>query len=101
MSNVMISLTTFVFWSILAILEHYGYFKPNIPLLPLLNCGISLNESAIGGFDSNSFIKNPKIMFGNEAKPHSFPWVVSLRAKNYRNVHFCGGVIIHPLYVIR
>ncbi|XP_028649216.2 chymotrypsin-like elastase family member 2A [Erpetoichthys calabaricus] len=44
-----------------------------------------------------------RIVSGNEAKPHSWPWQVSLQvrprgSKNY--VHVCGGTLIHKNWVM-
>ena len=96
MSSLSITLLTL---TILSILGHFGLFKPNKPLLPIKNCGISFLEPIFADISLN-FSKNIKIIHGSEVKPNSFPWIVSLRANKYRNVHFCGGVIISQLYII-
>ena len=38
-----------------------------------------------------------RIVNGFEAKPHSFPWVVSLQ---YKDVHDCGGVILDQYHIL-
>jgi len=40
-----------------------------------------------------------KIVGGEEAEPHEFPWQVSLRRK-YDNFHFCGGSILNENTVV-
>ncbi|CAF1267162.1 unnamed protein product [Adineta ricciae] len=38
-----------------------------------------------------------RIVGGQEAKPHSWPWLVSLQ---YRGNHFCGGTLIDAYHVL-
>ncbi|KAJ6661622.1 hypothetical protein lerEdw1_013861 [Lerista edwardsae] len=57
------------------------------------NCGIAY-------FQPNIFAK---IILGNEARPHSWPWQVSLQARlkpSDRFVHVCGGTLIHRHWVL-
>ena len=93
MSSLTVNFSTFILWTLLSFL---GLLKPNLPLTRQPNCGIAFIQPIL----SNS-LKNTKIMYGNEARPNSFPWIVSLRAKKYNNVHFCGGVLISNQYVLR
>uniref|UniRef100_A0A8C1L4L7 Zgc:112285 n=1 Tax=Cyprinus carpio TaxID=7962 RepID=A0A8C1L4L7_CYPCA len=39
-----------------------------------------------------------RIVSGNDARPHSWPWQVSLGSKYY--VHVCGGTLIHKNWVL-
>ncbi|XP_074152191.1 chymotrypsin-like elastase family member 2A [Sminthopsis crassicaudata] len=44
-----------------------------------------------------------RIIQGREARPHSWPWQVSLQARvqgSHRFVHVCGGTLIHPSWVL-
>uniref|UniRef100_A0A8D0BKY0 Peptidase S1 domain-containing protein n=1 Tax=Salvator merianae TaxID=96440 RepID=A0A8D0BKY0_SALMN len=57
------------------------------------NCGIAY-------FQPNIFAK---IIAGNEARPHSWPWQVSLQARakpGDQFVHVCGGTLIHKHWVL-
>ncbi|KAL8186862.1 UNVERIFIED_CONTAM: hypothetical protein K2H54_016987, partial [Gekko kuhli] len=57
------------------------------------NCGIAY-------FQPNIFAK---IISGNEARPHSWPWQVSLQTRSRpsdRFVHVCGGTLIHRRWVL-
>ncbi|XP_015271175.1 PREDICTED: chymotrypsin-like elastase family member 2A, partial [Gekko japonicus] len=57
------------------------------------NCGIAY-------FQPNIFAK---IISGNEARPHSWPWQVSLQTRSRpsdRFVHVCGGTLIHKRWVL-
>ena len=100
MAGLTITLLTLTLGTVLALLSHFGFFKPNIPL-PILQrkCGIPSIEPTLNELNLNT-IKIPKIMFGEEARPNSYPWIVSLRAKKFGNAHFCGGAIIEHQYVL-
>ncbi|XP_054838372.1 chymotrypsin-like elastase family member 1 [Eublepharis macularius] len=57
------------------------------------NCGVPY-------FQPNIFAK---IISGNEARPHSWPWQVSLQARSKPSdkfVHVCGGTLIHKRWVL-
>ncbi|XP_044275995.1 elastase-1-like [Varanus komodoensis] len=57
------------------------------------NCGVAY-------FQPNVFAK---IIAGNEARPHSWPWQVSLQVRSTprdRFVHVCGGTLIHKRWVL-
>ncbi|XP_020852702.1 chymotrypsin-like elastase family member 2A [Phascolarctos cinereus] len=44
-----------------------------------------------------------RIIQGSEARPHSWPWQVSMQAwvqGSQRFVHVCGGTLIHPSWVL-
>ena len=40
----------------------------------------------------------PRVVGGNNAKEHSWPWQISLRIGNY--LHICGGSLITPNWVL-
>uniref|UniRef100_A0A3Q3XDI1 Plasminogen n=1 Tax=Mola mola TaxID=94237 RepID=A0A3Q3XDI1_MOLML len=55
------------------------------------------------GLECGSQVHKPKRCFGRivggcESKPHSWPWQISLR--NSQGVHFCGGTLIDPQWVL-
>ena len=39
-----------------------------------------------------------RVVNGNNARPHSWPWQISLRSS--RGNPFCGGSLIHPQWVV-
>jgi len=39
-----------------------------------------------------------RVVNGHNALPHAWPWQVSLRLNS--GYHFCGGTLIHPLWVV-
>lgn len=45
-------------------------------------------------------IRGRRIVGGNQAKPHSYPWLVSLSKKTNRSMHICGGTLIGLRHVI-
>lgn len=40
------------------------------------------------------------IVGGQEASGNKWPWQVSLRANDTYWMHFCGGSLIHPQWVL-
>ncbi|GAA6226940.1 plasminogen isoform X1 [Lates japonicus] len=55
------------------------------------------------GLDCGTPVTKPKRCFGRivggcVSKPHSWPWQISLRTTG--EVHFCGGTLIHPQWVL-
>ncbi|KAG7219108.1 hypothetical protein INR49_019316 [Caranx melampygus] len=55
------------------------------------------------GMDCGTPVNKPKRCFGRivggcVSKPHSWPWQISLRTNT--GVHFCGGTLIHPQWVL-
>ncbi|KAM6992248.1 plasminogen [Tautogolabrus adspersus] len=55
------------------------------------------------GLKCGSPVTKPKRCFGRivggcVSKPHSWPWQISLRTNT--GVHFCGGTLIHPQWVL-
>uniref|UniRef100_A0A4W6D827 Plasminogen n=1 Tax=Lates calcarifer TaxID=8187 RepID=A0A4W6D827_LATCA len=55
------------------------------------------------GLDCGTPVNKPKRCFGRIvggclSKPHSWPWQISLRTTG--EVHFCGGTLIHPQWVL-
>lgn len=49
------------------------------------------------GHASNRFAR---IMGGQDAVPHSYPWMVSLSKRSLNNLHLCGGVLITHRHVL-
>lgn len=41
-----------------------------------------------------------RIMGGQDAMPHSYPWMVSLAKRSMNNLHLCGGVLITRRHVL-
>ena len=41
-----------------------------------------------------------RIMGGQDAVPHSYPWMVSLAKRSLNNLHLCGGVLITRRHVL-
>jgi len=41
-----------------------------------------------------------RIMGGQDAVPHSYPWMVSLAKRSLNNLHLCGGVLITQRHVL-
>ncbi|XP_060622831.2 chymotrypsin-like elastase family member 1 [Anolis sagrei] len=57
------------------------------------NCGVAY-------FQPNIYAK---VVAGNEARPHSWPWQVSLQVRSRPSdkfVHVCGGTLIHKRWVL-
>ncbi|CAF0730459.1 unnamed protein product [Didymodactylos carnosus] len=49
---------------------------------------------------SKTSIRFSRIMGGQDAVPHSYPWMVSLAKRSINNQHLCGGVLITRQHVI-
>ncbi|CAF3345935.1 unnamed protein product [Rotaria socialis] len=58
----------------------------------------SCNTTAPCGCSKNAVNINSRIVGGEPAASHSWAWAVSLRVRN--GLHFCGGSIISPHYVL-
>ena len=41
-----------------------------------------------------------RIMGGQDAVPHSYPWMISLSKRSLNNLHLCGGVLLTQRHVI-
>ena len=41
-----------------------------------------------------------RIMGGQEAAPHSYPWMVSLAKRSLNNLHLCGGVLVTRRHIL-
>ncbi|CAF4677139.1 unnamed protein product, partial [Rotaria magnacalcarata] len=39
-------------------------------------------------------------MGGQDAAPHSYPWMVSLAKRSLNNLHLCGGVLLTRRHVL-
>merc|ERR1711970_674982 len=60
---------------------------------------IALLLALVSSVYAASLNQGDKIVGGEEAEPHEFPWQVSLRRK-YDNFHFCGGSILNENTVV-
>ena len=59
----------------------------------------SCNRNATCGCgDSNVIISSSRIVGGEDAVPHSWPMIVSIRMGEYE--HTCGGTILSELYIL-
>ncbi|CAF2871195.1 unnamed protein product [Rotaria sp. Silwood2] len=69
----------------------YKNTLPSKPIDPLRNgaCG----RSQI----TNRF---SRIMGGQDAVPHSYPWMISLTKRSLNNLHLCGGVLLTRRHVL-
>ena len=57
-------------------------------------CGIAEHNS----YNQASY-RNPYIVGGREARPHAYPWQVSLR-RFFDCYHFCGGSLVSEKWVV-
>jgi len=55
--------------------------------------------TALAGLATCASLDKDRIVGGEEATPHEFPWQVSLRRKS-DNFHFCGGSVLNENTVI-
>lgn len=62
---------------------------PSIQQYSVSQCGITYQQPYLRS--------SLRIVNGYQAKPHSFPWAVSLQ---YRGAHDCGGVIIDQRHIL-
>lgn len=79
------------------------------PVIPQAECGMPCMDGGLSLSSvlcsNSSMINSFRILNGQSARAHSFPWMASIRAKSDHNaakrlVHFCGGAIIYPQYVL-
>lgn len=71
-----------------------NFYKNNLPFKhhdPLSNEACGKNQI------SNVFAR---IMGGQDAIPHLYPWMVSLTKRALKNMHICGGVLITKSHVL-
>ncbi|XP_054715760.1 plasminogen-like [Uloborus diversus] len=47
-----------------------------------------------------TFSSADRMVGGRVARPHSWPWQVSLRLKTHSHSHFCGGTLINDQWVL-
>ena len=57
-------------------------------------CGVAAVPPSV---PVNGFVQGGRIVGGTPAKPHSWPWQVSI---NYDGTHVCGGTILSQNYVV-
>jgi len=66
----------------------------------VFSCGKPFVDPMVGGQTPDEPLTSSfpldRVMGGEEAVPHSFPWQVSVRAGK----HFCGGALIRPDWVL-
>ena len=71
-----------------------SYFKNSLPS----NRADQLASWACGRSQITS--RFSRIMGGQDAAPHSYPWMVSLAKRSMNNLHLCGGVLVTRRHVI-
>ncbi|CAF1577367.1 unnamed protein product [Adineta steineri] len=71
-----------------------NFYKNTLPF----NQADQLSNWACGRSQiSNRFAR---IMGGQDAVPHSYPWMVSLTKRSLNNIHLCGGTLITQRHVL-
>merc|ERR1712212_1115058 len=69
--------------------------------LLLVATGVHGEEIVCGEPEIAPKFPGQKILNGEEATPHSFPWQVSITgALNYDADHYCGASILSPSWVL-
>jgi len=71
-----------------------NFYKNTLPsnqIDPLANWACGRSQT------TNRFAR---IMGGQDAVPHSYPWMVSLTKRSLNNLHLCGGVLITRRHVL-
>ena len=72
--------------------------KKNTPSpTPLLKYSCNKNATC-GCGESNVIISSSRVVGGEDAVPHSWPMIVSIRMGKYE--HTCGGTILSELYIL-
>ncbi|CAF1981776.1 unnamed protein product [Rotaria magnacalcarata] len=89
------------------LINHNGLFCMGSRASPCPNykirfcCSSNTNQSSFNQcgqtFTQPILDASIRIVNGLEARPHSFPWAVSLQ---YNNIHDCGGVIIDQWHIL-
>merc|ERR1712233_203556 len=70
-------------------------------LLFLVAAAVHGDEIVCGEPEISPKLPGQKILNGEEATPHSFPWQVSITgALNYDADHYCGASILSPSWVL-
>ncbi|XP_054714964.1 plasminogen-like [Uloborus diversus] len=67
------------------------------------DCGLPISSTECGKppITPNTDNSAPdRIVGGEVAKPHSWPWQVSFRVKNMDHSHSCGGTVLNSLWVL-
>ncbi|CAF0976787.1 unnamed protein product [Adineta ricciae] len=62
------------------------------------NQGNQLSNWACGRNQLSS--RFARIMGGQDAVPHSYPWMVSITKRSLNNIHLCGGVLLTRRHVL-
>ena len=71
-------------------------FKASILCAALLAVALAKNDPNCG--TKGPLLTRPGIVNGQNARPHEFPWMVSLQYLS--GFHFCGGAIINKQWVV-
>jgi len=70
-------------------------------LLLLVTATVQGDEVVCGEPEISPKLPGQKILNGEEATPHSFPWQVSITgALNYDNDHYCGASVLSPSWIL-
>ncbi|XP_066477486.1 elastase-1-like [Tiliqua scincoides] len=89
--------------SFFVLLLVFSFTKASLPQMVFHPKRLDLDwpqKCGVAYFQPNIFAK---IILGNEARPHSWPWQVSLQTRSKpsdRFVHVCGGTLIHRHWVL-
>merc|ERR1712004_744668 len=70
-------------------------------LFLLVTASVQGDEVVCGEPEISPKLPGQKILNGEEAVPHSFPWQVSITgALNYDNDHYCGASVLSPSWIL-
>jgi hypothetical protein len=71
-----------------------NFYKNSLPA----NQANQLSDWACGRSETTN--RFSRIMGGQDAVPHSYPWMVSLAKRSLNNLHLCGGVLLTRQHVL-
>lgn len=64
-----------------------------------VGCGNSAEES-VTVTTSTAVATQQPLISAIDAEPNEFPWMASLNIKGEQDEHFCGGSLIHPMWIL-